>query len=322
MTSRNTAWNAREETRSVPVVLFVYARPFHLRQTLASLRNQGIATLYVYSDGPASPSNHADVAAVREIVRQIDWCEVICTERAVNLGLGRNLLTGVAETFARTPMALFVEDDLVVTPGACGFLSAALRHYHEDDRVMSVTGWTHPRVTPAGIGKRPYFDGRAECLLWGSWARAWRGMEEDALAMLRECRSLGIHPATYGADLPRMARQEEKKNIWAVRFLFHHMRRRGLCLRPPWSLVRHIGFDGDATNASDPLGWEDDPPPYTPAVPEQWPAPVENGECSLLWRRVMGGRPFRDMLIGQPERAVLKVRRALRRVLRMVRASR
>src|SRR5207253_2202266 len=113
---------------------------------------------------------------------------------------------------------------------------------------MSVTGWTHPRVTPPDIGNRPFFDGRAECWVWGTWRRAWQGMDEDAMTLLRRCEQRGIDSYSYGADLVEMARHEQQRNIWAVRFLYLHILNRGLCLRPPRSLVDHTGFDADATN--------------------------------------------------------------------------
>ncbi len=269
----------------VPVILFAYARPAHLARVLDSLRENRVPLVYAFADGAKGTADADAVAETRARLRAVDWCELRLTERKENLGLGRNVLAGVGEVAARHGAFVVWEDDLVAVPGTYAWLCAALAHYAEDPRVMSVTAWTHPRVTPPGIGLAPYFDGRAECWVWGAWSRSWSGMaEETAAAKLRSAEVRGVAPDAYGADLPAMARVEVRKNIWAVRWLYHHLARGGLCLRPPWSMVEHLGFDHTATHAAGATEWENPPLQPAPPVPEEWPVAVENPACRPLWR--------------------------------------
>lgn len=269
---------------TIPAVLFAYARPDHLSRTLDSLRANQVPLIYAYSDGPRTPEKQQAVAEVRELLRAIDWCEVVLTERQENWGLGRSILAGVDEVLQRHEAALVFEDDLVFVPGAYAYLAAALEHYRDAPQVMSVTGWTHPRVTPSNVTDQPYFDGRSECWVWGTWRRVWPGMQEDALTLMARARARGIDINRYGDDLPRMARAELARNIWAVRFLYLHILHGGLCLRPPYSMVEHIGFDAQATNASDGMEWSNPPLRPCPPLPAQWPEPVENPECPRRWQ--------------------------------------
>jgi hypothetical protein len=225
------------------------------------------------------------------MLRAIDWCEVVLCERETNLGLGRSILTGVTEVLDKHEYAIIFEDDLICVPGTYKYLCAALNQYRDDDRVMSVTGWTHPLVTPGDVTDLPYFDGRAECWVWGTWARAWHGMEIDAKTLMEKCKVKGIDIYRYGADLVNMAKTELCQNIWAVRLLYLHILKKGLCLRPPWSMVEHIGFDANATNASN-ESWLKNPrlKPFPP-IPAQWPEPVEHPECARLHQKVCGTRP-------------------------------
>ena len=278
-------------TREIPIILFAYARPDHLRQTLDCLRENNVPLIYAFSYGPRTPNDVPAVAQVREMLRVIDWCEVVLCERETNLGLGRSILTGVSAVLSEHEAAIIVEDDLVCVPGTYDYLCAALEHYRDDPRVMSVTGWTHPLVTPSDITDQPYFDGRAECWIWGSWARAWQGMQEDAKTLMKRCEAEGFDVYRYGADLPSMAKAELRMNIWAVRFLYLHILNRGLCLRPPWSIVEHIGFDADATNTKA-ESWVKTPPlKPSPPIPTQWPEPVEHPACGRLHQEVCGTRP-------------------------------
>jgi hypothetical protein len=219
----------------IPVVLFAYARPDRLAQTLATLQKNNIPLLYAYSDGPANAAVDDRVSQVRQILRAIDWCDTVIVERENNLGLGRSILTGASEVFARHDAAIVFEDDLPCVPGTYDYLAAALRHYANMPEVMSVTGWTLPQIRPANVLNEPYFDGRAESWTWGTWARVWRGMDKTALQLRTQCEQRGIDVFRYGTDLHQMAEYELAGNLWAVRFLYLHLLHGGLCLRPPHS---------------------------------------------------------------------------------------
>jgi hypothetical protein len=274
----------------IPVVLFTYARPAHLQRVLDCLRANEVPLIYAYADGSRGPGDVAAVEEVRALLRAQDWCELHLIERSANLGLGRNVLGGVTEVAAKHGAFIVFEDDLVCVPGTYAWMCAALRAYEGDTRVLSVTGWTHPRVTPAGLGDVPFFDARTESWAWGSWARGWRGMtDSDALRKMRATRERGLAPDAYGADLPLMAKQEARKNIWAVRWVYHHFARGGLCVHPPWSMVDHVGFDKTATNAILDEGWSNAPLRPAPPIPHVWPEPREHPDCRRLRQAVNPG---------------------------------
>lgn len=271
----------------VPVALFAFVRTDTLERTLDCLRRNGVRRIIAFSDGPRRKEEEERVARVRTLLRSVDWADVRVIERPRNLGLGVSLRTGVDEVLAEHESVIVVEDDLEFIPGTYAFLSEALARYRDEPRVMSVTGWTHPRTTPRDVDA-PYFDGRTECWLWGTWRRAWQGMDRDALSHMREAASRGIEPGRYGDDLVEMASDEAARNIWAVRWSFLHIARGGLCLRPPHPLVAHIGQDAHATNAGNDTRWLNERLGPLPMQPIQWPAPVEHPDCPRLWRAACG----------------------------------
>jgi len=252
------------------------------------LRANGVPLIYAFSDGPRTRQTAAAVDKVREVLRAVDWCELVTCEREENWGLGRSILAGVTSVLAKHSSVIVFEDDIECVPGAYSYLSSALEHYANNPEVMSVTGWTNPRVTPSNVNHEPYFDGRAECWVWGTWARSWKGMEQDAATLLSECLKRGIDVYRYGADLPRMARLELKRNIWAVRWSYLHILKGGLCMRPPYALVENIGFGELATNTGLSWEWRRNEMQTCPKAPEKWPDAVENPQCPDLWRSVYG----------------------------------
>jgi hypothetical protein len=275
----------------IPVVLFAYARPAHLARVLACLRENSVPLIHAFADGPKGAADAAAVAETRALLRAIDWCEVRLTERAQNFGLGRNVLAGVSAIAAQHEAFIVWEDDLVCVPRTYAWMCAALRHYAGDGRVMSVTAWTHPRVMPPDVSYMPYFDARADSWAWGSYARAWRGMEDEtALEKMIALSHRGILADTCGADLPEMARAEGSHNLWAVRWLYHHLQHNGLCLRPSIPMVDHVGVDAMATNAAHDYSWGNLLPRVAPLPPEDWPAVRENAACRALWQATYVGK--------------------------------
>ena len=275
----------------IPVVLFAYNRPDQLCQTLDSLQVNQVPLIYAFSDSPRTPEYAPAVDKVRDILRTIDWCDVVLCERETNFGLGRSILAGVTEVLEKHEAAIIFEDDLICVPGTYKYLCAALDQYWDDDRVMSVTGWTHPDTTPGDMTTLPYFDGCADCWVWGTWARSWRGMEIDAGSLMEQCKDQGIDIYRYGEKLVNMANAELRQNIWAVRFLYLHILKKGVCLRPPWTMVKNIGFGPGATNTkAEPL-IKSSVLKVCPPIPAQWPVPVEHPECARLHRQSSDARP-------------------------------
>lgn len=274
----------------VPIVLFTYARPDHLNRTLKCLRDNNVPLIYAYSDGPKTQEVEPKVDEVRSILNNIDWCEIQVIPRKENLGLGKSIMLGVTETFKKHEAIIVFEDDLECVVGTYQYMCAALDHYKTNNKVMSITGWTHPVVTPSQINDQPYFDGRSESWSWGSWARAWEGMNQSAETKMTLCKNKGLDIYKYGADLPEIAQQEGIRNVWAVRFNLHHILNEGLCLRPPYSLVNHFGFDSSSTNAKESSNLIHSSLDQCPNIPKEWPEPIENPECSKLWRIQCGDK--------------------------------
>ncbi len=271
-----------------PVVLFAHARPDLLARTLEGLRANAVPLIYAFSDGPRADSEIASVTAVRAVLHDVAWAEVIHVERTDNLGLGRSILAGATDVFARHATAIICEDDLFVAPGAYRYLTAALDHYRDDPRVFSVSAWTHSRVTPTTVGDQPFFSRRVNTLFWGAYARSWRGMDQGTAAQrLAQYAAHGGEPASYGADLPFYAASEGARNLWAVRFIADHLARGGLSLCPPWTMVEHMGYDPRATNARSDPTWDAPIERAAPPMPSVWPAVEENPEIAALWRRAV-----------------------------------
>ena len=296
-----------------PIALFAFRRPDLLARTLDALRANGVTRVHAFSDGPRDAADVPAVTEVRRVLAAADWAEVRVIERSHNLGLGASIIAGVSAVLAEHEAVIVCEDDLVAVPGAVAWLAAALDRYRDDARVLSVSAWTHPRVTPRDVGDGPFFSARVNTLFWGTWARAWRGMETGtASERLAAYAARGGDVARYGADLPMQAAVERTRNIWAVRFIAQHLALGGLSVCPPWTMVQHVGYELRATNAVHDPTWDQPPPARAAPIPATWPEPVEHPDVARLWREAVAV----ELAAGRPPGLVRRAAAAARRWLR------
>ena len=87
----NTIGNGEIIMDLAPIVLFVYNRPWHTRQTVEALKKNNLAkdsNLFIFSDGPKNEEDIRDIEKVREYIKTIDGFKNInIIEREKNYGL-------------------------------------------------------------------------------------------------------------------------------------------------------------------------------------------------------------------------------------------
>ncbi len=85
-----------------PIILFVYNRPWHTRQTVEALQNNELARnseLFIFSDGPKNQAAFENVQEVRSYVRSISrFKNISIIERGKKLGDQRNPIYGPVRT--------------------------------------------------------------------------------------------------------------------------------------------------------------------------------------------------------------------------------
>lgn len=277
------------KTPLIPVVIFAYARPDHLRRTLEALRYQNIPEIWFFCDGAKGLNDARRVAQVGEIVKSVNWTETHVVWRKKNLGLAKSICLGLSEVLKKREGCIALEDDLVCSQDAYSFLVSTMVHYRNHPRFMSVSGWTHSMLVPPDVDSF-YFDGRADSLCLGVWSESWMWDHEiNSLERYQELRSRGEYPEKYGFDIKRMVFEDGIRDIWAVRFLLHHMRHNGLCLRPCVSLVEHIGYDESATNTPTAHRAGSQVALRAPPLPTVWPPVAEDALNELVWRKFAEG---------------------------------
>lgn len=240
-----------------PIALFVYNRPEHTSRTLTSLlagKGARDRRLFVFADGPKSPADAADVSRTRQVVDRLAGRSATVIAAEVNQGLAASIISGVNRIVETHGRVIVLEDDLLVDARFLPYMDNALGRYENDDQVMQISGYMFP-VKALESHKEAIFMPLTTSWGWGTWQRAWRRFDPEAVgwralttdhAMRRAFNFDGIF------DFAAMLEKQMRGSIdsWAIRWYWTVFRSNGLVLYPPISLINNIGFDGSGTH-----GW-------------------------------------------------------------------
>lgn len=245
-----------------PIVLFVYNRPDHTRQTLEALKANYLAPeseLFIYADAArdgASPEVQTAVAEVRALIHGDQWCgRVHIVEQAANKGLYRSVRDGVTEVVEQYGRVIVMEDDLVTSPAFLDYMNRSLDRYESYPAVFSIGGYSYPEAIMPIPEDYPYDN--YTCLRncswgWATWKDRWSKVDWE----VTNYDALRTNPAAIRA-LNRMGddeyemlvgRMSGRLNIWSIQFTMAHYVNHAVAMCPCVSYVNNVGLDGSGEN--------------------------------------------------------------------------
>lgn len=237
-----------------PILLFVYNRPEHVRQCIASLQANELAAqspLFIYSDAAKTPESREDVEQTRQFIRTIQgFKEVTIIEREQNWGLARSIIDGVTTQVNRFGKVIVMEDDLIAAPYFLQFMNDALDTYKDEPRVGHIQGCDFTQDTSLPDTFLIKWTGSWG---WGTWDRAWKLFNPDGKELLQQLEERNLthrfdFNSTYGYTRMLRRQIEGKNNSWAIRWNASLFLADILSLNAGRSLIQNNGFDGSGTN--------------------------------------------------------------------------
>ncbi len=244
-----------------PIVLFVYNRVEHAKQTIDALKANPLSkdsTLYIFSDGAKDASAAIKVDKIREYIHTVDgFKEVIIREQEKNIGLDGSIMGGVGEIVNRHGKVIVLEDDIVTAPFFLEYMNEALDIYQNEDRVANIHGFL-PKIDKKMSD--PFFLRESNCCFWGwaTWKRGWDLYNHDGEKLLKEIykndlvKRFNSDNNYHNTDLLRAKIRGDFGNTawdryWAASIFIADK----YSLYPPRSLVKNIGNnDGTGTHTT------------------------------------------------------------------------
>jgi len=244
-------------TLLAPVVLFVYNRPDHTKETLDALARNHLASeshLYIYSDGPKKEEDVALVEQVRETIHAVSgFKEITLIERPNNFGLSRNVILGVSDIILKYKKVIVLEDDLLTSPHFLLFMNEALSFYKSNKQVFSITGFNNPPHQMQIRKDYPHdvwFSYRCSSWGWGTWLEEWLAADWNPGSDILNSREIAQQFLKGGDDLIDIfnANQKGLINSWWINWQLTHFLNDAVALYPIVSYVNNIGLDGSGMN--------------------------------------------------------------------------
>jgi len=236
---------------NIPLALFIYNRPSLLAKTLEKIRENQLAKIYFFADGPKLRDS-ADLKKckeVRSLVDKINWpCEVIKIYNEKNQGLRHQIEEKLSLLFSLEDTAVILEDDCLPESDFFRFCQDGLRAYADCARVMAITGNQYIEKQSG-----PFFSRFPHCWGWATWRRAWQaydgkisGWPEFKTSSRWKTEFLPEEKQFWEPLFDRVHHGDI--NSWAYRWLATVWIHDGLVLTPPVNLVSNIGFGDDGTH--------------------------------------------------------------------------
>lgn len=247
-----------EDINLAPIAIFTYNRPYHLKQTINFLAKNTYAKdsiLYIFSDGPKNSRDLVLIEETREYISRINgFKKVILTISENNLGLSRNVTSGISHVLNFHDRVIVLEDDLITSTCFLEYMNTALELYKSDPQVCEIMGYSFvEKFVNVNTIESTFFLKGGDSLGWATWKRAWKFYEENAEKLIEEINTAGLvncfnRGGAYDFFSMLKMQAEGKVDSWAIRWYASTFLKNLLTLYPTKSMVLHIGNDGNGTN--------------------------------------------------------------------------
>jgi len=235
------------------IALFVYNRPDHTRKVLEGLKTNNISNLYIFSDGSKNEKDSEEVKEVRNLIKEIEWCETEVHVSFHNKGLAHSIIDGVDYILNKHDRVIVLEDDCVPSEDCISFMEKCLNRYEDYGRIMSISGYSPPIRIPENYKFDIYFSYRFCSTGWGTWKKAWKFFERNnnLLTKIDKSRDFKRRVFLAGKDLIPMLEKQIKGEVdsWAVFRALNIIENNGFCINPVHSRINNIGFDGSGLHS-------------------------------------------------------------------------
>jgi len=241
-----------------PIVLFVYNRPSHTKQTIEALQKNNLANdseLFIFCDGPRGEKDLAKLKEVHQIIDNVSgFKNVVVKKLSLNRGLANSVLAGVGEVINRYGKVIVLEDDIVTAANFLDFINQSLEFYKEDKRIFAITGFNYPNYkNPKNYSSDVFFvQGRMSSWGWGSWKDRWNQVD-FAVKDFDEIKSNKGKQKEFrkcGDNFFEMLENQIRGKIdaWDIQISWTMFKKNMSCVVPVSTLVKNIGFDASGVH--------------------------------------------------------------------------
>ncbi|WP_041921303.1 glycosyltransferase [Ilyobacter polytropus] len=239
-----------------PIVLFVYNRVDHTKQTIEALKKNRLAEeseLFIFSDAPKNEKSMEAVKEVREYIKTINGFKNIVIKKASkNKGLANSVVAGVSEIVNKYEKVIVLEDDLITSPYFLEYMNNALKIYKNQDDIFVISGYSNISV-PKEYKNEVYLAHISTSWGWAIWKDRWFSIvwEQNFYREILENKAkIKKYEKLIGNSRTSILKAQLKNKVdsWAIKKLYSQLEQGKMTLFPVKTMVRNIGMDGSGVH--------------------------------------------------------------------------
>jgi len=262
-----------------PVILFVYKRPAHTRETIEYLKKNDLASesdLYIFSEYPKIEKYAEDVKAVRNYIKTINGFKTVTIiERPHFYGLANSVISGINNVLEKHDKVIVLEDDITTSPAFLKYMNEGLEKFEFNEKIFSITGFCYPPALMKIYDEYKYdvyLLPRASSWGWGTWKDRWLKADWE-LKDFNEFQVSDELQKKYdetGGDKSRMLVKQMtgKLDSWAIRWDYTHYKNNAYGVFPVHSLINNIGLDKSGTHTKNLKKYTNEISNFKPSFPD------------------------------------------------------
>ena len=238
----------------VPIALIIFKRTETLQRIVDELNKHEISKLYIVADGPRTEQERLDTFRARSIAESVQANEVTKIHSNVNLGLKKNLTSGISKAVEQSEHLIILEDDCLPSAAFLETCSKLTKKLATNEPIAGICGST---FLPRCRNQRLWLSAKFNVWGWMVDRNVWlEFMDSGFLEMTSE--ELQRHKSLL-SKLPPLAKWEMLRIIkgldnidtWDIQFEMFCLSKNYHFLKPTQNLVTNIGFGEGATNTAE-----------------------------------------------------------------------
>ena len=239
-----------------PIVIFTYKKYFSLKKLIQSVKKNKTYKhhkLYIFSDAQKIKNEIKKIKKVRNYISKIKgFKKKKIILRKKNFGLALNITSGISEVLKKEKLAIFLEDDLIVSRNFLNYMNLNLSKYQKNKKVWHVSGFNFN--LKINSKETQFFTRVANCWGWATWSNRWKYFKKNPDEILNKWSKKKIEEFnfddTYNFFSQIQRNQNKTLNSWAIFWYSTIFNKRGLCINPIKSMTKNIGIGKSATNTN------------------------------------------------------------------------
>ncbi|MFC4802576.1 glycosyltransferase family 2 protein [Neobacillus sp. GCM10023253] len=243
-----------------PVIVFVYNRLEHTKETIEALAKNSIADeteIYIFSDAPKDKKSEKKVTLIREYLDSLGERKLFKSVKVFkaesNNGLAKSVILGVSQIINEYGKVIVVEDDLVSSADFLQFMNDALDYYEANKNIWSISGYNIPIEIPNDYKSEVYLSYRGCSWGWATWKDRWENVDWNVsdYHVFKKNKDLRRRFGRGGRDLSFMLdlQMQGKIDSWAIRWCYTQSKLDMFTVYPVVSRIKNIGLDGTGTHS-------------------------------------------------------------------------